>query len=90
MALNGYSEELGAQNKSGKELNFHGSVDCDEARKELQLQVESCGVKGVAVELMINGSSPDTQMFVHDSFKMAKVIFAKVEIVVICGECVYE
>jgi hypothetical protein len=29
-------------------------------------------------------------MFVHDSFKMAKVIFAKVEIVVICGEYVYE
>jgi hypothetical protein len=45
----------------------------------------------VAVELMINGSSPDTQMIVHDnSFKMAKVIFVKVEIVVIYGEYVYE
>jgi hypothetical protein len=56
MALNEYSRELGAHNKSGKELNFCGSIDCDEARKELQLQVESCGVKGVVVELMINGS----------------------------------
>jgi hypothetical protein len=90
MALNGYSEELGAQNKSGKELNFRGSIDCDKARKELQLQVESCAVKGLVVELMINGSSPGTQMFVHVSFKITKVIFAKVKIVVICGEYVYE
>jgi hypothetical protein len=45
----------------------------------------------VAVELMINGSSPGIQIFVHDnSFKTAKVIFVKVEIVVIRGEYVYE
>ena len=88
MALNGYSGELGAQNKS--KLNFRGSIDCDEARKGLQLQVESCEVKKVAAKLMINGSSPGTQMFVHGSFKMTNVIFAKVEIVEICVEYVYE
>jgi hypothetical protein len=75
MALYGYSRELGAQNKIGKETNFRGSVDCDEARKKLQLHVESCEVKGVAAELMINGSSPSTQMFVHGGFKMAKDTF---------------
>ena len=54
------------------------------------MQVESCEVKRVAVELMINGSSLGTQMFVHGSFKMTKVIFAKAEIVEICVEYVYE
>jgi hypothetical protein len=34
MALNGYSEELGAQKKSGKELNFHGSIDCDKLKRD--------------------------------------------------------
>ena len=52
--------------------------------------MESCEVKEVAAELMINGSSPGTQMFEHDSFKIAKVIFAKVEIVEIYVEYVYE
>jgi hypothetical protein len=36
------------------------------------LQVDSCDVKGVAVELMINGSSLDTQMFVHVGSKIAR------------------
>jgi len=53
------------------------------------LQVESCEAKGVAAKLMINGSSPSIQRFVHDDFKMAKFIFAKVEIVAICVEYVY-
>ena len=71
------------------ELNFRGSVDRNEENKELQLQVESCEVKGVAAELMINGSSPSIQRFVHDDFKMAKVIFAKVEFVEnMCRICV--
>jgi hypothetical protein len=35
MALDRYSGELGAQNKSGKKLNFRGGIDCDEARKKL-------------------------------------------------------
>jgi hypothetical protein len=39
---------------------------------------------------MINGSSLGTQMFVHDGFKMAKDIFAKVEFVEICVEYVSE
>jgi hypothetical protein len=52
--------------------------------------VESCEVKEVAVELMDNGSSPGTQISEHDNFKMAKIIFAKVEIVEICAEYVYE
>jgi hypothetical protein len=81
MALNGYSGKLGTQNKSVKELNFHGSVNCDEIRKRIQLQRDSCEVKEVAVEMMVNGSSPDTQMFMHGGFKMAKVIFAKVKFV---------
>jgi hypothetical protein len=35
IALNGYSKELEAQNKSMEELNFRGSAaDCDETRKE--------------------------------------------------------
>jgi hypothetical protein len=51
--------------------------------------VESCGVKGVAVELMINGSSPSTHIFVHGGFKMAKDIIAKVEFVKICVTYVY-
>ena len=54
------------------------------------MQVESCEVNRVAAKLMINGSSPGTQMFVHGSFKMAKVIFAKVKIVEICVEYMYE
>jgi hypothetical protein len=44
------------------EISFRGS---NEARKELQLQVESCEVKGVAAELMINGSSLGTQSEGH-------------------------
>ena len=35
------------------ELNFRRRIDCDEARKELRLQVESYEVNGVATELMI-------------------------------------
>jgi hypothetical protein len=61
---------------------------CDEARKRLQLQVELYEVKKEAAELIINGSSLGIQMFVHDNFKMAKVIFAKVEFIEICVECV--
>jgi hypothetical protein len=34
MALNGYSRELGAQKKSGKELNFRGSIDYDKSRRD--------------------------------------------------------
>jgi hypothetical protein len=44
------------------------------------LQKESCEVKGVAVEPMVNGSSPGTHRFVHGGFKL-KVIFAKVNFV---------
>ena len=54
------------------------------------MQVESCEVKKVAAELIINGSSSSTQMFVRGSFKMVKVIFTKVKIVEICVEYVYE
>jgi hypothetical protein len=43
MALNGYFGKLETQ---------------DEENKELQLQVESCEVKEVTSEVMINGSSP--------------------------------
>jgi hypothetical protein len=52
--------------------------------------VESHEVQRVAAELMINDSSPSTQMFERDSFKMAKDIFAKVEFVEICVKYVYE
>jgi hypothetical protein len=90
MALNEYSGEMGAQNKSVKELNFRGRIDCDEARNGLQLQVESCEVKGVVAELIINGSSSAIQIFVHSRFKMAKVMFVKVEIFEICVEYMYE
>jgi hypothetical protein len=38
---------------------------------------------------MVNGSSPGTQMFVHDGSKMAKNIFTKVEFVEnMCRICV--
>jgi hypothetical protein len=43
--------------------------------------VDSCDVKGVAVEVIINGSSLDTQMFVHVGSKIVKNIFTKVEFV---------
>jgi hypothetical protein len=46
--------------------------------------------RGVAAELMVKVSSPGTQMFVHDDFKMTKDIFAKVEFVEICVEYVSE
>jgi hypothetical protein len=49
MALNGYYGELGIQNKSVEELNFHERVDCDEEKKGLQLQVDSCKVKRVDI-----------------------------------------
>jgi hypothetical protein len=62
-------------------LIFAEAFDYDQTRKELQLQVESCEVKGVATNLIINGSSPGTQMFMHDNFKTVKDIFAKVEFV---------
>jgi hypothetical protein len=32
--LNGYSRELGAQNKGVVEIKFCGRIDCDEARKD--------------------------------------------------------
>jgi hypothetical protein len=35
MALSGYSRKFGAHNKNVVELNFCGTVNCDEARKEL-------------------------------------------------------
>ena len=53
-----YSGGLGTQNKSAKELNFRESFDYHEEKKELLLVVEPCDVKGVAAELMNNGSSP--------------------------------
>ena len=52
--------------------------------------MESREVKRVAVELMVNYSSPGTRKLGHDSFKMAEVIFVKVEFVGICAEYVYE
>jgi hypothetical protein len=40
--IEGYSQELGAQNKSAEELNFCGSVDCAKTiKKKLQLQRKS-------------------------------------------------
>ena len=90
MALDGYSTGLGAQIKSVEELNFSWeSFDCGETRKGLRLQVESCEVKRVAAELMVNGSSPGTRRIGHDGFKMAEVIFVNVEFVGICAEYVY-
>ena len=41
MVVDGYSGELGVQDKSVEELNFRGSIDCDEASKGLRLQMES-------------------------------------------------
>jgi hypothetical protein len=52
--------------------------------------VDLCDGKEVAVELMINGSSLDTQMFVHVGSKIAMDIFAKVEFVEIFIEYVYD
>jgi hypothetical protein len=42
--------------------------------------MKSHEVKEVAIKLMINGSNPGTQMFVHDGLKIAKDIFAKVSV----------
>ena len=42
------------------------------------MQVELYEVKGVTVELMINGSYPDTQRFGHDGFTMAEEILVEV------------
>jgi hypothetical protein len=45
--------------------------------------------KGVTTELIINYSIPSIQMFEHHGFKMANVIFTKVEFVEnMCGICV--
>ena len=88
--VDGYSRLFGAQNKSVEELNFRGSFDCGETMKGLRLQVESREVKRVAAELMVNGSSPGTRRIGHDGFKMAEVIFVKVEFVRICAKYVYE
>jgi hypothetical protein len=72
---------VGSTEQEQQPTYFCESVDCDEARKKLQLQTESCEVKKVAAELMINGLSLTTQMCKHDSFMMAKDIFAKMEFV---------
>jgi hypothetical protein len=57
--------------------------------------VKYCEVKGLAVELIINCSSPGTQRFVHGGFRMVKGIFAKAQFVEIrvdylCVDYLYE
>jgi hypothetical protein len=90
LKCDGVERILRAQNKSDKHHNISRSIHLNEEEKGLQLQVKSCIVKGVEAELMVNGSSLVTHMFMHESFNGKVHICQEVEIFQICVEYAYE